>query len=516
MLKKIIIILLCSSFIFPLFAQNKSLVKAVDEAKNKKYNSNVISEIEYLLQDSKDEKLNLEAFSVLGDAYKYLEVYDKAYDFYKKGLKLAEKNKLTKKIGLFKENLGSIQFQLGNYDKSFVLYSNSKNCFKRIGFLDGVDRVKGNIALIDIKTGHKERAIQMLVQMKNNPKIDLFTKATTYLTLGNIYLETSETQLAINYYLQSLSLIENIHKKEKFKVLIYQNLAESYLALKQYEKAFFYNQKSDVLLQKINSNELKSTLYLFYSKIYQGKSEFKKAYENLLLHQKFEALADNSKYVLKIENIETLNKIETQKQNLQIKEQKIKLLKSEEFVARIKIFCLILILIGVLFLLFYLIKKQRNKVKLLSHTIVQTEDKLEFSYTKTEKMVLNIVKNNDFIERFKQSLKQIQTKTNDEESKKELNNLVFELQNFKFINDTKEDLFNQVDDQFTYKLEKKYPLLSDEERKICVLIYLNLKNKDIAVLLNLSVRSVENSRYRIRKKLSLESNDNLLSILHSL
>jgi tetratricopeptide (TPR) repeat protein/DNA-binding CsgD family transcriptional regulator len=515
MFKKVLFIILCSSVFFPLLAQNKSLESAINEAKNKKYDPKIISEIEYLIQNSKDEKLNLDAFFVLGDAYKYLEVYDKAYNFYEKGLQLAEKNKLTKDIGLINENLGSIQFQLGNYDKSFELYSNSKKCFQKVNFLDGIDRVKGNIALLDIKTGHKQRAIQSLIQMKNDPKMDLLTKATTYLTLGNIYLEASEIQPAIDYYLQSLSLMKDT-KKDKFKVLIYQNLAESYLALKQYDQAFFYNHESDVLLQKINSNELKSSLYLFYSKIYQGKLEYKKAYENLLLHQKFEVLADDSKNVLKIETIETLNKIESQKRDLQIKEQKIKLLKSEEFVAGVKIFCLVLILIGVLVLLFYLIKKQRNKVKSLSHTIVQTEDKLEFSYTKTEKMVLNIVKNNDFIERFKQSLKQIQTKTNDTESKTELNNLIFELQNFKFINDTKEDVFNQVDDQFTYKLEKKYPSLSDEERKICILIYLNLKNKDIAVLLNLSVRSVENSRYRIRKKLNLESNDSLSTILLNL
>ena len=488
---------------------------AINEARDKKYNPKVISEIEFLIQDSKDEKLNLEAFSVLGDAYKYLEVYDKSYGFYKKGLQLARKNKLTKSIGLLNESLGSIQFQLENYDKSFELYSNSKDCFQKIGFLDGIDRAKGNMALIDIKTGHKQRAIQSLIQMKNDPKMNPLTKATTFLTLGNIYLEASEIQPAINYYLESLSLIKDT-RKDKFKVLIYQNLAESFLALKRYDQAFFYNQKSDVLLQKINSNELKSSLYLFYSKIYQGKLEFKKAYENLLLHQKFEALADNSKYVLKIENIETLNKIESQKRDLQIKEQNIRLLKNEKLVARIKLFCLVLILIGILFLLFYLIKKQRNKVKSLSHTITQTEDKLEFSHTKTEKMVLNIVKNNDFIERFKQKLKLIQAKTNDAESKTELNNLIFELQNFKFINDTKDDLFNQVDAQFAYKLEKKYPLLSDEERKICILIYLNLKNKDIAVLLNLSVRSVENSRYRIRKKLNLESNDSLSAILLSL
>ena len=145
--------------------------------------------------------------------------------------------------------------------------------------------------------------------------------------------------------------------------MLCQNLAESYIVLKEYDKAFFYNHKSEILLQKFHSNEFKASLYFFYSEISKRKLQFKDAYENLQLHQKFKELSDRSKAALNAENIETLNKIENQKLDLQIKEQKIKLLQNEKFAARIKILFLILLLTGILFLLFYLIKKQRKKVK---------------------------------------------------------------------------------------------------------------------------------------------------------
>lgn len=515
MFKKINFILF-SLFVFSsLSAQQNKLEKAIHEAKINKHNSNVILEIERLIAHSKDEKRNSEAYSVLGETYNGLEVYDKAYTYYGKALQLAEKNKLTDKIGLIKEDLGNIQFRIGNYKNSIQLYNDSEKCFQKTGDFDGMMRAKGNIAIVAIKTGHTQQAIQSLIEIKNEKKLNPATKATTLLTLGNIYLEALQTDKAIKYYLEALSLIENTNN-DRFKILVNQNLAESYVALKQYDSAFFYNKKSEVLLEKTKSNQLKSSLYFLYSEINNGKSQFKEAYKNLQLHQKFEELSDNSKQALQIENIETLNKIESQKLDLQIKEQKIALLQNEKFMAGIKMFCLILLLIAILFLLFYLIKKQRKKVKALSQTISQTEDKLEFSQTKTDKMVLNIIKNNDFIERFRENLKQIQTKSNDSESKTELKKLIFDLQNFKLINDTKEDLFNQVDAQFTYRLEKKYPALTEEERKICILIYLDLKNKDMAVILNLSVRSVENCRYRIRKKMNLESNDNLSSVLYNL
>lgn len=73
----------------------------------------------------------MKAYIVLGDTYRDLEVYDKAYQFYLKVLQIAEKNKLTNKIGMFKEALGSVQFRLGNYDKSIQLYTESKNTFRK-------------------------------------------------------------------------------------------------------------------------------------------------------------------------------------------------------------------------------------------------------------------------------------------------------------------------------------------------------------------------------------------------
>jgi len=322
-------------FVFSaLSAQQNKLEKAIQEVKNNKHNSKIILEIERLITNSKDDKLNLEAYSVLGETYNALEVYDKAYAYYGKALQLAEKNKFTDKIGLIKEDLGNIQVRIGNYEKSIQLYRDSEKCFQKTGDFDGMMRAKGNIDIVAIKTGHTQQAIQSLIEIKNEKQLNPATKATTLLTLGNIYLEAFETQKAITYYLETLSLIENTDN-DRFKILVNQNLAESYIALKQYDSAFLYNQKSEMLLVKNNSNELKSSLYFFYSEINNGKSQFKEAYKNLQLHQKFKELSDNSKQTLQIENIETLNKIASQKLDLQIKEQKITLLQNEKFLAGI-------------------------------------------------------------------------------------------------------------------------------------------------------------------------------------
>ncbi|MES2812341.1 MAG: hypothetical protein V4670_07720 [Bacteroidota bacterium] len=497
-------------------AQESRLEKVLQSAKENKVDSKTILEIENLVEKSNNDTLNIDAYKLLGDSYANLEVYDKSNQFYQKALHLAKTNKLNKEIGILIGSLGSLQRHIGNYKKSLELLTESKKHFQKTNNLSELANANAKIASLLIVTGHEQDAVKILIPIIKDKGTKQKKKAILLINVGAIYSQLKQYDIAVNYYLEALSILKHEKNMEKMEMLTYQNLAESFIKMKQYDKAFFYNQKSEKMLLNSDSNVLKANLYLLYSEIYEGKLEFNKAYKNLQSHLEYKELSDNAIATLKFENIETLNKLANQKLDLQIKEQKIQLLENEKFATRIRIFFLIVLLIGILFLSYFLIKKQRSKVKTLSHAIHQTEDKLEFTQSKTEKMVMNFVKNNDFIERFKENLKQVQNQTKDSESKTELGKLLLEFQNFKLINDNKDELFNQVDAQFSYKLEKAYPFLTEEERKICVLIYLNLKNKDMAIILNLSIRSIENSRYRIRKKMDLDSNDNLSAVLYNL
>lgn len=73
--------------------------------------------------------------------------------------------------------------------------------------------------------------------------------------------------------------------------------------------------------------------------------------------------------------------------------------------------------------------------------------------------------------------------------------------------------FNHVHGNFTNRLLEKYPKLSPQEIKLSAYLRLNLTTKEIAHLLNISVRGVEISRYRLRKKLMLDRNDNLTDFM---
>lgn len=73
--------------------------------------------------------------------------------------------------------------------------------------------------------------------------------------------------------------------------------------------------------------------------------------------------------------------------------------------------------------------------------------------------------------------------------------------------------FNQVHEEFFNGLKRKYPQLTHKDLKICAYIKMNLTTKEIAPLLNISARGVETQRYRLKRKLDLDSDKNLTDYL---
>lgn len=73
--------------------------------------------------------------------------------------------------------------------------------------------------------------------------------------------------------------------------------------------------------------------------------------------------------------------------------------------------------------------------------------------------------------------------------------------------------FDKVHTDFLILLKKRYPALTPSELKLCAYLRMNLSNKEIAQLINISIRGVEIARYRLRKKLGLSKETNLFDFL---
>lgn len=79
-----------------------------------------------------------------------------------------------------------------------------------------------------------------------------------------------------------------------------------------------------------------------------------------------------------------------------------------------------------------------------------------------------------------------------------------------------ESSFNEAHESFFKKLKVNHPDLVPNDLKLCAYLHMNMSSKEMASLLNISLRGVEIRRYRLRKKLDVPHDKNLVEFLMEL
>jgi DNA-binding CsgD family transcriptional regulator len=77
------------------------------------------------------------------------------------------------------------------------------------------------------------------------------------------------------------------------------------------------------------------------------------------------------------------------------------------------------------------------------------------------------------------------------------------------------EAFDGADKDFLKKVKQAHPTLTPNDLRLCAYLRLNLSSKEVAPLLNISVRSVEIKRYRLRKKMDLPHEQGLVEYILS-
>ena len=121
---------------------------------------------------------------------------------------------------------------------------------------------------------------------------------------------------------------------------------------------------------------------------------------------------------------------------------------------------------------------------------------------------MNIIKKNEFLSSIKTELIKSDVSKNSSVVKiidKNLNNT----DDWKMF----QEAFNNADKNFLKKMKSMHSDLTPNDLRLCAYLRLNLSSKEIAPLLNISPRSVEVKRYRLRKKMSLPHDANLTNYI---
>jgi len=129
---------------------------------------------------------------------------------------------------------------------------------------------------------------------------------------------------------------------------------------------------------------------------------------------------------------------------------------------------------------------------------------------------MSLVRKNEFLGKIRTDLQNLKKSTHDDNVNEKILSVISKIN--KDIDHNKqrevfETAFDEVHEEFLNKLKSKYPTLTPTELRMCAYLKMNISTKEIAPLMNISVRGVEICRYRIRKKLGIDRTTNLTSLL---
>lgn len=125
---------------------------------------------------------------------------------------------------------------------------------------------------------------------------------------------------------------------------------------------------------------------------------------------------------------------------------------------------------------------------------------------------MSIIKRNEFLNAIKDQLTKAENPTQIKSVIKTIDRNINTEDDWKFF----EEAFNNADKNFLKKVKETHPALTHNDLRLCAYLRLNLASKEIAPLLNISLRSVEVKRYRLRKKMDLPHESSLTSYLLAL
>jgi len=160
-----------------------------------------------------------------------------------------------------------------------------------------------------------------------------------------------------------------------------------------------------------------------------------------------------------------------------------------------------------------------NELKMTNDANLRLEKEIEHKEKEQKKIALSIIRKNKILEDLKSGIDNLKSKPENEIKHSDLNSLkVSIIDNLNLDKERKsfDKYIKEINNSFYQNLINKYPDLTENEKKLCSLLRLKLSSKEIASILNITSKSVEVNRYRLRKKMNFKKNDKLVKELRKL
>lgn len=409
-----------------------------------------------------------------------------------------------------------------NFKKALFFNLKTSDLIGKGNILINFGKVKEQQDSLDIAMNYFTEAHTLFVQNGGLRGI-----AASLFLISKIQTEWEEYKKAIAGLLEA----EEIYLKldEKYGLtFVYNQISKTYRLFQNYDEALEYATKANALAKQIKSKPLLAESYLQLSEICDVMGQFEKSLVN------FKAYETLNKELVSWENNRKLSILENQAKLIS-QEKNIKILNQENRVKKLLIYLTIICIIILIVVASVIIRIQNLKNKNLNQKKELLEEKnkifkVENQLHEQNKKILENdleLKNKELASKalallqLNEALQDVSMKVREfragktETDKNAINAIIQEIKRATHNNiwDEFDLAFNNVHNSFYDKLLECCPTLTSNEIKIAALLKLNLTTKEIAAISIKSESAVKTARHRIRHKLKLEQNENLISFL---
>jgi tetratricopeptide (TPR) repeat protein len=407
-----------------------------------------------------------------------------------------------------------------NFEGSLNMYKELKDPLWQGVNLNGIGAVYGKMKKWGLSLDKFKECVQIFEDnnLENMMSIPLGN-------IGEYYYDQEKYEICERYFYKSFELAQKFKDPKQIAssiiklAAVYGKENKLFKAQNLFEEALQISEE-----HQYNSLivETKKEMSIFYSE--QGKYE--KSNKFLQESTRLNDSLINTKLTTEIAKVQASYEDEKRDRELAESREQITQLEFEKRIGFFTSLAAVLALIGLGLIswLFY----SRNKAKrALMQTRLKNEEKerellqkeLKNKQQDLTNFALDISRKNELSEQLYNGLKSIVDSGNSEKAKAKAKELLLLTSNHLKINDDITKFQQNVDvvnQEFFNSLSKKFPDLTANEKQLCGLIRLNLSTKDIASVRNISPKSVEMGRYRLRKKLQLDSSDDIAAFMQNL
>ena len=158
-------------------------------------------------------------------------------------------------------------------------------------------------------------------------------------------------------------------------------------------------------------------------------------------------------------------------------------------------------------------RREKEVVRLENEKL---ENEIAYKNKELANMTMHLVQRGEVLAKIKETILSVVRKHDSGDNSINFRQLVRLIRNAERTDEDWEQFrvhFDHVNEGFFSDLKEQYPDLTPNELKLCAFLRMNLSSKEIAQLMNITIKAVEVGRYRLRKKLKLDPEQNLYEFL---